>query len=177
MTCHKGGSLAHKRYNCLFKSAGRQRLNSGPLPLLFLPVTFSCLAIQVKYINTQKHKYTQIQIHQHKYTIDCTTDLSHQYHHNSRYSEKLFISYLKLCYSGQPNFLPTSTSTWFLPQLTMYLVPPPTDQGGPSAFLFSPTLPGPCLLTIQMEAHAREKFRKYGRCSPTTLRLPSSGVD
>ena len=119
MTCHKGGSLAHKRYNCLFKSAGRQRLNSGPLPLLFLPVTFSCLAIQVKYINTQIHKYTQIQIHQHKYTIDCTTDLSHQYHHNSRYSEKLFISYLKLCYSGQPNFLPTSSST-------MYLVPTTT---------------------------------------------------
>ena len=52
MTCHKGGSLAHKRYNCLFKSAGRQQLNSGPLPLLFLPVTFSCLAIQVKYTNT-----------------------------------------------------------------------------------------------------------------------------
>ena len=52
MTCHKGGSQAHKRYNCLFKSAGRQRLNSGPLPLLFLPVTFSCLAIQVKYTNT-----------------------------------------------------------------------------------------------------------------------------
>ena len=51
----------------------------------------------------------------------------------------------------------------------MYLVPPPTDQGGPSAFLFSPTLPGPCLLTIQMEAHAREKFRKYGGCTAVTV--------
>ena len=65
MTCHKGGSLAHKRYNCLFKSAGRQRLNSGPLPLLFLPVTFSCHCIQVKYTNTQVYTNTNTptQIH------------------------------------------------------------------------------------------------------------------